>query len=98
MLVEEFQPETQASRVRFNGSIEPACSDFAGRLFGAQRKPAAGCYFMSCCKCKNFLVDSDLYCPICGAPAVRRQIPSMKGVLLGIGAIVVIVCLVEFIF
>ncbi len=53
---------------------------------------------MSCGKCKNFLVDSDLYCPICGAPAMRRQIPSLKGVLLGIGAIAVIVCLVEFIF
>ena len=54
--------------------------------------------FMSCGKCKNFLVDSDLYCPICGAPAMRRQIPSLKGVLLGIGTIAVIVCLVVFIF
>lgn len=65
---------------------------------GKQRKPAAGDYFMSCGKCKNFLVDSDLYCPICGAPAMRRQSPSMKGVLLGLGAIAVIVCLVELIF
>jgi hypothetical protein len=29
---------------------------------------------------------------------MRRQIPSLKGILLGIGAIAVIVCLVEFIF
>ena len=43
-------------------------------------------------------MDSDLYCPICGAPAMKRQISSMKGVLLSIGAIAVIVCLVELIF
>jgi hypothetical protein len=67
-------------------------------FWGTQRKPAAGCYFMSCCKCKIFLMDSDLYCPICGAPAMKRQISSMKGVLLSIGAIAVIVCLVELIF
>jgi hypothetical protein len=38
MLVEDFQPEIQARRVRFNGSIEPACFDSAGRLFGSKTK------------------------------------------------------------
>jgi hypothetical protein len=75
---------------------QPVLISQAGSL-GARRKPGLF-YYMDCCKCKNLLVESDLYCPICGAPAMKRQIASLKGVLLGIVAFAIIVCLVEFIF
>jgi hypothetical protein len=53
---------------------------------------------MTVCKCKNLLVESDIYCPFCGAPAMKRQISSIMGVLLGIVAFAIIVCLVDFLF
>jgi hypothetical protein len=70
----------------------------AGWLLWSTKKTGACFNFMSCCKCKNLLVESDIYCPICGAPAMKRQISSIKGILLGIVAFAVIVCLVEFLF
>jgi hypothetical protein len=74
--------------------------DFAGWLFSLEHKEnrQSDLIFMNCRKCKNLLFDSDIYCPICGAPATKRRTSPLPGFLFVFVALVVIICFVKFKF